>query len=309
MTPSPNAVALSTASVYPETTATAFEMAVRLGYDAVEVMVGIDETSQDIAQVKHLSEYHEIPVCAVHAPVPADHPAGLGHRPLGQARDQRRDGARGGRRRRGRAPAVPLAARLRPRVRRGHRAAGGADRHRLRGGEHVPLAGLAPRDAGLRPALGPGRVRLRQHHARRLARRHRPGGLPGAGQADGRRRCATCTSPTAPAAPRTSTSSPVAATSRSPSCSSTSPPRGFAGHVVLEVNTRRSGSRSARESDLMEGLAFTRLHFAAPPRSLGRQAVTSTRTAVRGRGRAAARRPRRPARRRRRLLHARGPAR
>ena len=58
MTRCRTAVALSTASVYPETTATAFEMAVRLGYDAVEVMVGIDETSQDIAQVKHLSEYH-----------------------------------------------------------------------------------------------------------------------------------------------------------------------------------------------------------------------------------------------------------
>jgi sugar phosphate isomerase/epimerase len=39
---------------------------------------------------------------------------------------------------------------------------------------------------------------------------------------------------------------------------------GFDGHLVLEVNTRRSGGRSARESDLMEGLAFTRLHFAAP---------------------------------------------
>jgi sugar phosphate isomerase/epimerase len=39
---------------------------------------------------------------------------------------------------------------------------------------------------------------------------------------------------------------------------------GFAGHLVLEVNTRRSGSRSAREADLMEGLAFTRLNFAAP---------------------------------------------
>ena len=41
-------VALSTASVYPETTATAFEMAARLGYDAVEVMVGIDAISQDV---------------------------------------------------------------------------------------------------------------------------------------------------------------------------------------------------------------------------------------------------------------------
>jgi sugar phosphate isomerase/epimerase len=41
--------------------------------------------------------------------------------------------------------------------------------------------------------------------------------------------------------------------------------RGFAGHVVLEVNTRRSGNRSDRETDLMEGLAFARLHFAAAP--------------------------------------------
>jgi sugar phosphate isomerase/epimerase len=61
-------VALSTASVYPESTASGFELASRLGYDAVEVMVSIDEVSQDIGAVRHLSEYHELPVCAVHAP-------------------------------------------------------------------------------------------------------------------------------------------------------------------------------------------------------------------------------------------------
>ncbi len=61
-------VALSTASVYPQSTADAFEMAAQLGYDAVEVMVGIDPVSQDIDAVRHLSDYHEIPVCAVHAP-------------------------------------------------------------------------------------------------------------------------------------------------------------------------------------------------------------------------------------------------
>jgi hypothetical protein len=32
---------------------------------------------------------------------------------------------------------------------------------------------------------------------------------------------------------------------------------------VLEINTRRSGGRAGRESDLIEGLAFTRLHFDA----------------------------------------------
>ena len=40
--------------------------------------------------------------------------------------------------------------------------------------------------------------------------------------------------------------------------------RDFRGHVVVEVNTRRSGSRAARELDLMEALAFTRLNFAVP---------------------------------------------
>ena len=61
-------IALSTASVYPETSAHGFEMASRLGYDAVEVMVGIDPISQEVDAVRHLSEHHEMPVCAVHAP-------------------------------------------------------------------------------------------------------------------------------------------------------------------------------------------------------------------------------------------------
>ena len=61
-------IALSTASVYPENTANGFALAARLGYDAVEVMVGIDPTSQETEAVRHLSHHHEIPVCSVHAP-------------------------------------------------------------------------------------------------------------------------------------------------------------------------------------------------------------------------------------------------
>ena len=61
-------VGLSTSSVYPESTAHAFTWAAELGYDAVEVMVGIDALSQDIAAVRQLSEHHGIPICAVHAP-------------------------------------------------------------------------------------------------------------------------------------------------------------------------------------------------------------------------------------------------
>ncbi|MEJ7794366.1 MAG: sugar phosphate isomerase/epimerase [Nocardioides sp.] len=61
-------IGLSTASVYPESSAHAFTYAARLGYDAVEVMVGIDALSQQTSAVKQLSDHHEIPICAVHAP-------------------------------------------------------------------------------------------------------------------------------------------------------------------------------------------------------------------------------------------------
>jgi sugar phosphate isomerase/epimerase len=61
-------IGLSTASVYPESTAHAFGWAASLGYDAVEVMVGIDSLSQQVSAVKQLSDHHEVPICAVHAP-------------------------------------------------------------------------------------------------------------------------------------------------------------------------------------------------------------------------------------------------
>ncbi len=61
-------VGLSTSSVYPETTASGFELARRLGYDGVEVMVGIDPVAADIDAVEKLRDYHGIPVLAIHAP-------------------------------------------------------------------------------------------------------------------------------------------------------------------------------------------------------------------------------------------------
>ena len=65
---SPAKVALATASVYPESTANAFEIAARLGYDGVEVMVWTDPVSQDLTALRRLSDYHEIPILALHAP-------------------------------------------------------------------------------------------------------------------------------------------------------------------------------------------------------------------------------------------------
>jgi sugar phosphate isomerase/epimerase len=61
-------VALSTSSVYPDSTPDAFETAARLGYDGVEVMVYTDPVSQNVDVLRRLSDYHQIPVLAVHAP-------------------------------------------------------------------------------------------------------------------------------------------------------------------------------------------------------------------------------------------------
>jgi sugar phosphate isomerase/epimerase len=70
MSPMPPAspVALSTASVYPESARVAFELAAELGYDGVELMVWIDPVSQDVAAVARLAERYGVPVLAVHAP-------------------------------------------------------------------------------------------------------------------------------------------------------------------------------------------------------------------------------------------------
>ena len=64
----PAKVGLSTASVYPETTSSAFELARRLGYDGIEVMVGIDPVAADIDAVEKLRDYHGVPVLAIHSP-------------------------------------------------------------------------------------------------------------------------------------------------------------------------------------------------------------------------------------------------
>jgi len=61
-------VGLSTASVYPEGTAVAFELAAKLGYDGVEVMVWTDPVSQDAYALLRLSQHYQVPILAIHAP-------------------------------------------------------------------------------------------------------------------------------------------------------------------------------------------------------------------------------------------------
>jgi sugar phosphate isomerase/epimerase len=61
-------VGLSTASVYPEGTPVAFELAAKLGYDGVEVMVWTDPVSQDAYALQRLSQHYQVPILAIHAP-------------------------------------------------------------------------------------------------------------------------------------------------------------------------------------------------------------------------------------------------
>lgn len=61
-------VGLSTASVYPEGTPVAFELAAKLGYDGVEIMVWTDPVSQDAQALQRLAQHYQVPVLAIHAP-------------------------------------------------------------------------------------------------------------------------------------------------------------------------------------------------------------------------------------------------
>lgn len=61
-------IGLSTSSVFPESTAAAFDWASRLGYDGVEVMVGMDAISQDVDALAELVQHYQVPILSIHAP-------------------------------------------------------------------------------------------------------------------------------------------------------------------------------------------------------------------------------------------------
>ena len=270
-------VALSTASVYPQSTANAFEIAARLGYDGVEVMVWTDPVSQDVEALRRLSDYHGVPVLAVHAPcllitqrvwstdpwtklqrakAAADR---LGastvvvHPPFRWQRGYARDFVRGVWRMADETDvrfAVENMYPWRYRDREMLAYAPGWDptqedfRHFTVDLSHTatsrsdPLEMVGRMDDRLAHVhLADGRGSAKDEHL-----------VPGRGTQP----CAELLQGLAG--------------------------RGFSGHVVIEVNTRRAMSSAEREADLAEALAFTRAHLAD-------SAPTSSGPAARARGR------------------------
>lgn len=259
-------VALSTASVYPSTTETAFELAARLGYDGVEVMVWNDPVSQDVEALRRLSDAHAMPILAVHAPcllitqrvwttdpwtklVRARAAAErLGadtvvvHPPFRWQRQYAREFVAGIGRMAGETDvrfAVENMYPWRYKDREMLAYAPGWDvtdeeyRHFTIDLSHAATSRI---DA----------LEMADRMGDRLAHIHLADGS-GSGKDEhlipgrGKQPCAALLERLAR--------------------------NGFDGHVVLEVNTRRSASAAEREADLAEALAFTRLHLATPART------------------------------------------
>jgi len=257
-------VALSTASVYPESTAHAFSYAARLGYDAIEVMVGIDSLSQQTSALHQLSQHHEIPICAVHSPcllitqrvwgtdpwVKLERSAEMAHAvgadvvvvhpPFRWQRDYARgfvEGVADLERRTGLAFAVENMYPWRASSRRGmevYQPGWDPSQESYANAtidlSHASVSHSDPREMATR--LG---QRLRHVHLTDGTGSAKDEHLvPGRGDQ-----------------PAAEFLQQLAAGR-------------FAGHVVVEINTRRSGSPQQRDVDLAESLAFAREHLAVP---------------------------------------------
>lgn len=260
----PNArIGLSTASVYPESTAAAFELASRLGYDGVEVMVWTDAISQDIAALRRLSEYHQVPILAIHSPcllitqrvwgsdpwtklVTAQQTAeAVGadvvvvHPPFRWQREYAKGFVKGIENMRNETDVTFAVENMFPWRARNRQA-------------QAYLPGWNPveedyshltLDLSHTAVSGSDAVEMARHMADRLAHVH---------LADGT------------GASRDEHLVPGRGTQRCGEVLEGLAQSGFSGSVILEVNTRKAGSRTQREQDLAEALAFARLNLASP---------------------------------------------
>jgi sugar phosphate isomerase/epimerase len=253
-------IALSTASVYPESTAAGFELATRLGYDAVEVMVGIDPISQETDAVRHLADHHEIPVCAVHAPCLLITQRVWGTEPWGKLERSAEMAATLG------ADVVVVHPPFRWQRDYARRFVEGIAEIEQRTGVAFAVENMYPWRASRRemevyvPGWDPSRhdyanATIDLSHS--AVSRSDPVAMAKA--LDGRLRHVHLTDGTGSA--RDEHLVPGRGTQPVAELLEHLAGVGFDGHIVVEINTRR-GNRESREMDLMEALAFARLNFA-----------------------------------------------
>lgn len=258
--PAPAKVALSTVSVYPESPAAAFEIASRLGYDGLEVMVMNDAVTQDIDAIRRLSDTYAIPVVAVHAPCllvtqrvwgtdpweklvkSKDAAERLGadtvvvHPPFRWQRDYARDFVRGLVRMGDETDVQFAVENMYPWRARSRELGAYSPGWDVRD-EDYPHTTI---DLSHTAVSGSDAVQMARDLGDSLSHVHLADGsgsardehlIPGRGNQP----CGQVLEDLAD--------------------------RGFAGSVVVEVSTRRAANRAAREADLAEALAFARLHL------------------------------------------------
>lgn len=255
-------VVLSTASVYPESTAAAFEIAAKLGYDGLEILVTTDVVSQDPTALQQLVDYHQIPVVAIHSPCLLFTQHVWGVEPWGKLRTAQRTAEALG------ADIVVVHPPFRWQREYAKGFVAGVNAMNEEAPVRFAVENMFPWRAGSRgvqaylPDHDPSdedytAVTLDLSHTSvsgddAMAMAHRLGDrLAHVHLGDG-----TGTSRDEHLVPGRGTQ-PCAELLEHLAVSQ------FSGHVVLEVNTRRAVTREAREADLAEALAFTRLNLAA----------------------------------------------
>lgn len=254
-------VGLSSTSVFPEPTASGFELAAQLGYDGVEVMVsGLDDVCTDPDALEKLRDYHQIPVLAIHAPCllvtqatwgrdpwgkldrSAEAAVQLGaevvvvHPPFRWQRAYARDFVEGIRRLNETTGVRFCVENMYP-----WRTPGGEVKAYAPGWDPTELAyDHLTLDLSHASTARQSSLDYVERWGDRLRHVHLTDGIGGAADEH---------------------LLPGYGDQRAGEVLERLAQRGFAGDVVLEVNTRKAGSRGQREQDLAESLEFTRRHL------------------------------------------------
>lgn len=255
-------VALSTASVYPESTGAAFEIASRLGYDGLEVMVMTDAVSQDVDALRRLSDHYAMPILAIHSPCllvtqrvwgtdpwaklvrSREVAEELGastvvvHPPFRWQREYARDFVIGLRRMTQETDVRFAVENMYPWRARNREVAAYAPDWDIRHDDY-PHTTL---DLSHTAVSGTDALRLAADLGDRLTHIHLADGTGSS---------------------RDEHLVPGRGSQPSGELLEMLAEQGFSGTVVLEVSTRRAGARAEREADLAEALAFARLHLAS----------------------------------------------